>query len=112
LNKKVSQQLSDYFEGKLMEFSIPVQLSGTAFQVRVWNALQKIPFGVTWSYQQLAAEAGNPRGMRAAGSANGRNPLPIIIPCHRVIRKNGDIGGYSSGLSIKRWLLRHEGITL
>jgi len=112
LNKKVAQQLTSYFEGKIKEFSVPVRLIGTAYQVRVWKALQKIPFGITWSYQQLAGEAGNPRAMRAAGSANGRNPLPIIIPCHRVIRKNGDIGGYSSGLPIKRWLLQHEGISL
>jgi methylated-DNA-[protein]-cysteine S-methyltransferase len=112
LNKKVAQQLTNYFVGKTKDFAVPIHLNGTPFQVRVWNALQKIPFGVTWSYQQLAREAGNPRGMRAVGSANGRNPIPIIIPCHRVIRKNGDIGGYSSGVTIKRWLLRHEGIRL
>jgi methylated-DNA-[protein]-cysteine S-methyltransferase len=102
--------LNEYFEGKIKTFSLPLHLHGTPFQIQIWKALQKIPHGKTWSYQQLAMEAGNPRAMRAAGSANGRNPLPIIIPCHRVIRKNGDIGGYSSGLSIKKWLLAHEGI--
>jgi methylated-DNA-[protein]-cysteine S-methyltransferase len=105
-------QLRDYFNKNIQEFSLPLKLEGRPFQLRVWKNLQKIPYGTTWSYQQLARAVKNPRAMRAVGSANGRNPLPIIIPCHRVIRKNGDIGGYSSGLAIKRWLLQHEGINL
>jgi methylated-DNA-[protein]-cysteine S-methyltransferase len=112
LNKEVAQQLNKYFAGKIKKFSLPLHLHGTPFQLLVWKALQKIPYGKTCSYQQLAREVGNPRAMRAVGSANGRNPIPIIIPCHRVIRKNGDIGGYSSGVSIKNWLLAHEGVRL
>ena len=108
LNLKV--QLQGYFNKNIWQFSLPLKLEGSPFQLRVWENLQKIPYGTTWSYQKLAIAAENPRATRAVGSANGRNPIPIIIPCHRVIRKNGDIGGYSSGLPIKRWLLKHEGI--
>ena len=103
-------QLKGYFNQNMRNFSLPLKLEGSPFQLRVWENLQKIPYGTTWSYQQLARAVENPRAMRAVGSANGRNPIPIIIPCHRVIQKNGDIGGYSSGVAIKRWLLKHEGI--
>jgi methylated-DNA-[protein]-cysteine S-methyltransferase len=110
LNQSAIEQLNQYFSGNRKAFTIPLQLYGTPFQTNVWKTLQKIPYGITWSYQRLAREVGNSLAMRAAGSANGRNPIPIIIPCHRVIRKNGNIGGYSSGIPIKRWLLKHEGI--
>jgi len=103
-------QLGKYFSRKLTEFEIPLHLIGTDFQVEVWRALQKIPFGEVWSYERLASEVENPRAVRAVGSANAKNPIPIIIPCHRVIRKNGELGGYSGGIEIKKWLLEHEGV--
>ncbi len=104
-----AQQLERYFAGQLTEFSCKLDLSGgTPFQQNVWRQLTKIPYGRTQSYGQLAQAVGNPKAYRAAGSANGKNPLPIIIPCHRVIRENGDLGGYSCGLHIKRFLLDLE----
>jgi methylated-DNA-[protein]-cysteine S-methyltransferase len=106
-----AQALQDYFAGKADAFaSLLLDPQGTPFQMRVWRELQKIPWGTTISYKELAARAGSAQGFRAVGQANGCNPLPIIIPCHRVIAADGSLGGYSSGLERKRWLLRHEGV--
>ncbi len=105
--------LRAYFDGQLDALDhIPVTLAGTAFQHRVWDGLRRIPAGEAWSYARLARETGNDRACRAVGSANGRNPVALVVPCHRVIAADGTIGGYSSGMENKRWLLRHEGVTL
>jgi O-6-methylguanine DNA methyltransferase len=102
--------LADYFAGTPTDFAtLPMDLQGTTFQLKVWQELRKIPWGTTISYKELARRVDNPKGTQAVGQANGANPLPIIIPCHRVIRANGKLGGYSSGLDRKRWLLEHEG---
>ena len=106
--KEAIEQLQAYFSGKRFHFSLPLQLSGTPFQKDVWHALQTIPYGTTISYQELAYRAGYPRAARAVGNANGKNPIPIVLPCHRVIRSDGSIGGYSSGISIKHQLLQLE----
>lgn len=106
---EAQKQLEDYFCGKRKDFQLPLAPQGTAFQLAVWKALQTIPYGVTWSYRQLAQAVENPNAYRAAGNANGKNPLMIFIPCHRVIHQSGGIGGYSGGLDIKRHLLRLEG---
>ncbi len=106
--KEVVRQLQAYFNGKLFAFHLPLQLSGTPFQQKVWMALQTIPYGTVLSYQELAQKIGHPRAMRAVGNANGKNPIPIIIPCHRVIRSDGSLGGYSSGTAIKSHLLQLE----
>lgn len=99
-----------YFKGDLSALTqLPVVMQGTAFQQRVWEALRTIAPGTTWSYAQLAAEIGNTKATRAVGSANGRNPLCIVVPCHRVISADGSLGGFSAGLDAKRWLLQHEG---
>lgn len=94
--------------GRLRRFDLPLAPQGTPFQLRVWRALQDIPYGRTCSYAELAAAVGSPRACRAVGQANGRNPLMIVIPCHRVIAAGGGLGGYSGGLDIKRFLLRLE----
>jgi methylated-DNA-[protein]-cysteine S-methyltransferase len=88
---------------------LPVAFGGTAFQQNVWQALRTIPAGRTLSYGQLAAQLGNPKGMRAVGLANGANPIALIVPCHRVIGANGTLTGYGGGMTRKHWLLRHEG---
>lgn len=106
------QQLEEYFAGKRKQFDIPLAPEGTPFQQKVWKQLQRIPFGKTASYKDIAVKIKNPGAVRAVGSANGANPLPIVIPCHRIINANGAIGGYSAGLSIKRQLLKIEGISL
>ncbi|HMB72044.1 MAG TPA: methylated-DNA--[protein]-cysteine S-methyltransferase, partial [Gammaproteobacteria bacterium] len=99
-----------FFDGELDALAgLPVVMRGSDFQRRVWAALRKIPPGRTVSYAQLAERIGNPRASRAVGSANGRNPLCIVVPCHRVISADGTLGGFSAGLDVKRWLLRHEG---
>ena len=103
-----THQLEQYFRGELKQFSIPTRLSGTKFQIDVITELQKIPYGETCSYADLAKKVGHPRAYRAVGSANGYNPLPIIFPCHRVIASNGGIGGYGGGLKIKEALLKLE----
>ena len=105
---KAAKQLHEYFMGKRKIFDLPLKPEGTAFQKKVWNQLLEIPYGETWSYQDIAKGIKNPKAVRAVGGANGRNPLGVIIPCHRVVRKSGDIGGYSGGLSKKRKLLRIE----
>lgn len=106
--QKTIDQLHDYFSGKRKQFDLPIALTGTVFQKSVWNALTKIPYGETWSYQQLATAINHPCAYRAVGSANGKNPISIIIPCHRVIRARGDLGGYASGIDKKRQLLQLE----
>jgi len=108
----VCAQLAEYFGGKRREFDLPLAPRGTPFQQRVWHALLAIPFGVVRTYGDVARDIGQPLAMRAVGQANGRNPLPIVIPCHRVIAGDGTIGGYSSGLNVKHRLLALEGIEL
>ncbi|MGI9335072.1 MAG: methylated-DNA--[protein]-cysteine S-methyltransferase [Gammaproteobacteria bacterium] len=102
-------QLDAYFAGELRTFDLALDLAGTPFQCAVWEALLDIPYGETTSYGALATRIGRPKASRAVGSANGSNPLPIVVPCHRVIGANGDLTGFGGGLPIKRWLLRHEG---
>ncbi len=103
--------LTRYFEGRQRDFSeLTLAAEGTAFQKSVWAALARIPYGETRSYAQIAREIGNPKGMRAVGLANGRNPIPIIVPCHRVIGANGSLTGFGGGLPTKKWLLEFEGI--
>ncbi|QSB07078.1 methylated-DNA--[protein]-cysteine S-methyltransferase [Natronoglycomyces albus] len=104
----VKEQLTAYFAGQLQEFSLTLSLRGTDFQRRVWAELQKIPYGHTWSYGQLATRLGNPKASRAVGLANGRNPISIVIPCHRVIGANGSLTGYGGGLERKQTLLELE----
>lgn len=106
--RPVADQLASYFAGELTEFTVPLRLAGTAFQLRVWEALLDIPYGETWSYARLAAAVGNPRAVRAVGLANGRNPVALIVPCHRVIGADGSLTGYGGGLDRKRFLLEHE----
>lgn len=103
------RQLRAYFEGKLKNFDVPLSLEGSEFQLRVWQNLRAIPYGETISYGQLACRIGNPKAARAVGLANGSNPIPIIIPCHRVIGSNGSLVGYGGGLPIKKALLLIEG---
>lgn len=103
-------QLEEYFNGTRQSFDLPLAPRGTVFQQRVWKVLMQIPYGETASYGQVATAIGNPKSCRAVGMANGANPLPIIIPCHRVIGHNGNLVGYSSGLDIKVKLLQHEGV--
>jgi methylated-DNA-[protein]-cysteine S-methyltransferase len=101
-------QLQQYFQGRRKEFELPLFPEGTHFQRNVWDELQKIPFGVTKSYEDLAKRLGDIKVIRAAASANGKNPLAIVVPCHRVIGKDGSLTGYSGGLSRKKWLLDFE----
>jgi O-6-methylguanine DNA methyltransferase len=107
-NREVSEEIRAYFEGELIRFSSPLHPVGSPFDMKVWEALQYIPLGETRSYEEIAQEVGNPKGCRAIGGANRRNPIPLLIPCHRVIRKDGGLGGFSSGTGIKEWLLRFE----
>lgn len=109
--REVKKQLRAYFAGELHEFDVPVRMEGTDFQKRVWKQLQRIPFGETWSYGQLAKRIGQPTASRAVGAANGQNPIAIIVPCHRVIGANGQLTGFGGGLDRKEWLLQHEGAT-
>jgi methylated-DNA-[protein]-cysteine S-methyltransferase len=104
------EQLDAYFTGELQEFDLPLAPEGTEFQLRVWDELTRIPFGETISYGELARRLGDPRLVRAVGTANGRNPLSIVIPCHRVIGADGSLVGYGGGLDRKRWLLDHEAV--
>jgi methylated-DNA-[protein]-cysteine S-methyltransferase len=106
---EVVTQLDEYFAGRRREFDLPLAPAGTAFQLAVWRALRSIAYGQTTSYGQLARELGNAGGARAVGLANGSNPVPIIIPCHRVIGADGSLTGFGGGLDIKRALLRLEG---
>jgi len=108
LIKAAWKQLSEYFAGKRTVFNVPLDVQGTDFQIRVWNALTTIPYGETRSYQQVAAITNCPKGARAVGMANNRNPISIIIPCHRVIGANGSLTGYAAGLQVKQKLLQIE----
>ena len=107
--KTAESQLFEYFDGKRKEFDFPLLLQGTTFQKTVWNALRTIPFGKTCSYKDIAQQIGSPKAARAVGMANNRNPIPIIIPCHRVVGANGSLTGYAGGLEIKKNLLNLEG---
>ena len=102
-------QLGEYFAGRRHRFDLPLAPQGTPFQLQVWQALAAIPYGTTVSYAQLAQQIGNPSGTRAVGAANGRNPLPIVLPCHRVIGADGELTGFSGGRPAKQFLLRLEG---
>jgi len=104
-----AQQLEEYFQGKRKEFSVKLDLHGTNFQKKIWNELLKIPYGKTISYIDLAAQHGDVKAIRAVAMANGKNPVAIIVPCHRVIGANGDLVGYAGGLQRKKWLLELEG---
>lgn len=102
------RQLGEYFAGDRREFDLPLKLDGTEFQVEVLEELKKIPYGETTSYAAIAESIGRPKAVRAVGAANGRNPIPIVVPCHRVIGKSGDLTGFGGGLSTKEALLRLE----
>jgi methylated-DNA-[protein]-cysteine S-methyltransferase len=104
------EQLDAYFAGELEQFDLPLALHGTDFQLRVWNELARIPFAETISYKELALRLGDLKLIRAVGTANGRNPVSIVIPCHRVIGADGSLVGYGGGLDRKRWLLDHEAV--
>lgn len=101
-------QLDEYFQGKRTVFSLPFKLTGTPFQLAVWKKLQNIPYGQTTSYKEIAQKINKPKAYRAVGMANNKNPLPIIIPCHRVIGSNGKLIGYAGGLKLKNYLLELE----
>lgn len=105
---EVWRQLQDYLEGKRREFNVPLHQEGTSFQVKVWQELLKIPYGETLSYAEVAARVGIPKGQRAVGMANHQNPIAVIVPCHRVIGKNGSLTGYGGGLDLKQELLGLE----
>ncbi|ACL69573.1 methylated-DNA--[protein]-cysteine S-methyltransferase [Halothermothrix orenii] len=108
LNKEVYNQLNEYFTGQRRNFNLPLAPAGTDFQKKVWQELLNIPYGETCSYGDIARALGKPGAARAVGRANGKNPLPIVIPCHRVIGSNGELKGYACGLWRKRWLIEHE----
>jgi methylated-DNA-[protein]-cysteine S-methyltransferase len=106
---EAARQLQAYFRGELREFQLPLDFEGTDFQKRVWRQLRSIPYGQTRSYSQIAEVIGSPRAVRAVGAANGSNPIPIVIPCHRVIGSNGKLVGFGGGLPLKKRLLELEG---
>lgn len=108
-NKEVIDQLNRYFNGKLAKFTVPVDLIGTPFQLRVWKELARIPYGITSTYKHVSRKVSAPKGFQAVGRAAGQNPLPIIVPCHRVLGANGAMVGYSCGVKTKELLLRLEG---
>jgi methylated-DNA-[protein]-cysteine S-methyltransferase len=105
-------QLQEYFQGQRQSFTLPLAPPGTPFQQRVWRELQHIPFGTTLTYRAFAQRLGMPQAARAVGQANGRNPLAIVIPCHRLIGSDGQLRGYAGGLDRKRYLIQHEGVML
>jgi O-6-methylguanine DNA methyltransferase len=106
---EAARQLRAYFAGQLRRFDLPLDMQGTPFQLRVWHELERIPYGETRSYRQIAAAVGAPRAVRAVGAANGANPIPIVVPCHRVIGASGKLVGYGGGLPLKKRLLELEG---
>ena len=108
LIKRAISQLSEYFDGERTSFDLPISPSGTGFQKKVWDALLTIPYGETRSYKDIAVQIGNPKAVRAVGMANNRNPIAIVIPCHRVIGHNGSLTGYGGGLDVKAYLLELE----
>jgi methylated-DNA-[protein]-cysteine S-methyltransferase len=101
-------QLDEYFNGARRDFELPLDLQGTEFQVAAWNALADIPYGRTASYGQQAASIGRPKAVRAIGGANGRNPVAIVLPCHRIVGADGSLTGFGGGIVVKKWLLDHE----
>lgn len=107
-NKRVLSQLKKYLKGELKRFDCPLDLRGTPFQRKVWSKLARIPYGRTQSYKEVAQAIGHPKAFRAVGSANGSNPIPLILPCHRVIESNGGLGGFGHGIEVKRRLLDFE----
>ena len=108
----VRRQLTEYFDGTRTTFDLPLDGTGSTFERRVWDLLRTIPYGATTSYGALARRLGDPRATRAVGAANGKNPIPIIVPCHRVLGVRGELTGFGGGLDRKRWLLEHEGALL
>ena len=108
MTRRAVKELEEYFQGKRKEFTVPCVPEGTDFQKRVWEALTRIPYGVTRTYKEIAVEIGNSRSSRAVGMANHKNPVPIIIPCHRVIGSDGRLTGYAGGLGVKEFLLNLE----
>jgi methylated-DNA-[protein]-cysteine S-methyltransferase len=106
--ERCASQLKEYFEGARREFDFPVEQAGTEFQQRVWRELSKIPYGNTICYGEQAARIGNAKAARAVGLTNGKNNVSIVVPCHRVVGKNGSLTGYAGGLWRKQWLLEHE----
>ena len=108
LTRQLASQMEEYFQGNRKVFNIPYSLHGTPFQERVWQALCRIPYGHTRSYRDIAAEIGQPKACRAVGMANHRNPMMLVVPCHRVIGADGSLGGYAGGLELKRFLLSLE----
>lgn len=109
---RAKAELTEYFAGERTAFTMPLDPEGTPFQKRVWDALRTIPFGETRSYRDIADIIGQPTATRAVGLANGRNPIGIIVPCHRVIGRDGSLTGYAGGLAAKSWLLEHEGVAV
>lgn len=107
--QEAMRQIDEYFGGKRTDFDVALDLGGTPFQQAVWKALQTLPFGATSTYTDIAAHVANPNAVRAAGTAIGRNPVSIIVPCHRVLGASGGLSGYAGGLERKRYLLAHEG---
>lgn len=108
VTKTAQQQLTEYFSGQRNHFDLPLNAQGTLFQQRVWRQLQTVAYGNTASYADIARAIDNPKGVRAVGMANSRNPIAIVVPCHRIIGANGTLTGYAGGLDKKEWLLRHE----
>ncbi len=106
---RAARQIAEYFAGKRQVFDVPISYQGTDFQERVWGQLLKVPYGKTASYQDIARGVGSPLAVRAVGAANGKNPISLIVPCHRIIGSNGTLVGYGGGLWRKEWLLKHEG---
>ena len=109
---RARQQLTEYFARTRTTFDLPLEALGSAFEHRVWNALRTIPYGATMSYSELARRLGDPLTTRAVGAANSHNPIPIIVPCHRVVGARGELTGFGGGLARKRWLLEHEGVLM
>jgi methylated-DNA-[protein]-cysteine S-methyltransferase len=107
-----AHQVAEYFSGRLLKFQLPLDLRGTPFQVRVWKQLIQIPFGATRSYAEIAQAIGHPAACRAVGNANGRNNLPVLVPCHRVLAAGGKLGGFTGGIGLKKRLLHHEAAVL
>lgn len=110
ITDRCEQELREYFAGRRREFSVPLNPQGTSFQQQVWQQLLTLPYGKTATYLDISKNLGDPKLTRAVGSANGKNPICIIVPCHRVIGTDGTLTGYAGGMHRKKWLLRHEGV--
>ena len=110
--RKCSVELSEYFNGTRKAFTVPLDLNGTEFQLRVWRALARVPYGITTTYGDIARSSGKPKGYQAVGQIVGNNPIPIILPCHRVMGSRGNLTGFGLGIPWKIWLLRHENIEI